>query len=194
MIYFRKVWMSALVLAFVCRVGCQAVLSIVNELMAFASRWFPIKNSELYFTWNKKISTNILIIADKSIIVIQILIAIIICVFIFDLLSGQLYRDYKSKQLVKFLLREVPSQNLNLVVMEEENANRWIKKLRIVKWRGKMLLIIPCIGSGAVVSVIKKRCDTSLPEWLYGNFKGTSWTPLTVKSGGSISWLTTKEK
>lgn len=194
MIYFRKVWIGALVLAFLCRMGCQAILFIVNELILFVSKWFPIKNRELYFAWNKKITPNLFVGVDVSRFVIQILIVVVIFIFIFDLLSGQLYRDYKSKQLGKFLLREVPSQNINLVVIEEEKANRWIKKLRVVKWRGKMMLIIPCIGSSAVISVIKKRCDTSLIEWLSDNFVGVSWTPLTVKSGGFISWLTTKEK
>lgn len=126
------------------------------------------------------------ITVEMHIFIIVIYITLIFIATI-NVLTGQLYLDYKSMQVAKFLMREVSQK-------EEKKANWWIKKLRIIKWRGKLVLIIPCAGTGSVVSTIQKRCDLSLLSWLNDNFPSINWMPQNIKNNGFITWVITYEK
>lgn len=108
---------------------------------------------------------------------------------ILDVFTGQLYRDYRSVQLSRYLKRS----NSDLS-KEEKRANRWISKSRFIQWNGQTMLIIPCFGNNAVERIIKKRCESTLIQWLSDNFKNYRWQPMIVKHRGFITFLVIKTK
>lgn len=108
---------------------------------------------------------------------------------IIDIFSGQLYRDYRSAQLSRYLRRS----NVD-ISREERRANRWISRSRFIRWNGQTMLIIPCVGNSAVERIIQKRCDSTLMQWLSDNFKKYSWQPMIVKHSGFITFLVIKTK
>lgn len=108
---------------------------------------------------------------------------------ILDVFTGQLYRDYRSVQLSRYLRRS----NSDLS-KEEKRANRWISRSRFIRWKGRTMLIIPCFGNNAVEQIVKKRCDNTLMQWLSDNFKNYRWQPMIVKHRGFITFLVIQTK
>lgn len=76
-----------------------------------------------------------------------------------DLFSGQLVRDVKLVPIIKFLVRDVNQDSLNVVMVEENKANKWIRRSRIIKWKKKLVFIMPIAlkKGGPVKWVIVKQ-------------------------------------
>lgn len=114
---------------------------------------------------------------------------IIVAWVILDIFTGQLYRDYRSVQLSRYLKR----LNSDLS-KEEQRANWWISRSRFIRWNGLTMLIIPSSGNSAVERIIQKRCESTLMQWLSDNFKNYRWQPMIVKHSGFITLLVIKTK
>lgn len=108
---------------------------------------------------------------------------------ILDIFTGQLYRDYRSVQLSRYLKRSDSELS-----GEEQRANRWISRSRFIRWNGRTMLIIPCFGNNAVEQIIQKRCESTLMQWLSDNFKKYAWQPMIVKHRGFITFLVIQTK
>lgn len=113
----------------------------------------------------------------------------IVAWLILDIFTGQLYRDYRSAQLSRYLRRS----NVDLS-REEKRANWWISRSRFIRWNGRIMLIIPSPGNSAVERIIQKRCESTLMHWLSDNFKKYAWQPIIVKHRGFIAFLVIKTK
>lgn len=116
-------------------------------------------------------------------------------ILILDLFTGQLKRDYYSIQIGKHLQREVSPSNMQLVVSEQRKANYWLRRLRIIRWRHRLVVLIPCGPNAAVQDVIKERCNSYLINWLHLNFSKVSWGNQ-IKAHNSLhfNWLVVEEK
>lgn len=108
---------------------------------------------------------------------------------ILDVFTGQLYRDYRSAQLSRYLKRSDSELS-----REEQRANWWISRSRFIRWDGLTMLIIPSSGNSAVEQIIQKRCESTLMQWLSDNFKNYRWQPMIVKHSGFIMFLVIKTK
>ena len=108
---------------------------------------------------------------------------------ILDIFTGQLYRDYRSVQLSRYLKRSDSELS-----REEQRANRWISRSRFIRWNGRTMLIIPCFGNSTVEQIVKKRCDSTLMQWLADNFNSHRWQPLIVKHSGFITFFVVQSK
>ena len=123
------------------------------------------------------------------------LVVILIVTFFVDLISGQLKRDYYSIQIGKHLQRDISSNNTQLVTSEQKKANYWLRRLRIIRWRHRLVVLVPCGPNAAVQGVIKERCDNYLVNWLHLNFSKVSWGNR-IKTHDSLhfNWLVVEEK
>lgn len=177
-----------------CKVTRMALVTLNNNIGNLINYYLMLNIFDIAL--KKRIVNYIDSVLNSLDLAIMLVISVALLIFTIEILTGQVYRDYKSYQLSRFLIRNVAHQvnGLGLSLNEEVDANKWIKKLRIVKWKKRMFLIIPCIGNSSTVSVIKKRCDGALADWLSGNFSGVNWTPLASKNGGLVTWLIAKEK
>lgn len=113
----------------------------------------------------------------------------IVAWLILDIFTGQLYRDYRSVQLSRYLKRSDSELS-----REEQRANRWISRSRFIRWNGRTMLIIPCVGNNAVEQIVKKRCESTLMQWLADNFNNYNWQPMIVKHSGFITLLVIQTK
>lgn len=127
--------------------------------------------------------------SSKLWLCLELFAAMVVFWGILNILTGQLYRDFKSMQVTKFLRR-----NQKNLFGEERQANWWISKGRFVKRRKKMVLKIPCTNNSAVTRIIMKQCEQGLMKWLNDNFKKIDWQVPEVKNGGFISWIIVKQK
>lgn len=109
---------------------------------------------------------------------------------IMDLFTGQLYRDMKSIQVQHYLTRLVPTSGSP----EELAANRWVFRARVVKRKGKLILLIPCTSNSQVLDIIEERCDQSLMRFLADRFKNTSWQAQMIKNGVFLTWFKINQK
>lgn len=114
--------------------------------------------------------------------------------FLVDCLNGQLKRDIKSATITKFLTRNIDQNSLSVIMSEEKEANKWIKRGRIIRWKKKMIFIMPIMANSTVFEIIKDRCDENLVSSLSEGFKTVNWTPLLIKKGGLIKWIFVKQK
>lgn len=111
-----------------------------------------------------------------------------------DLLLGQFKRDFLSDRFTKSLIRYIPMESIKLISAEEKRANWWIRKGRIIKKHGKLVLRIPCGNNAAIIEIIRKRCDGYVNQWLSQNYPNSNWSPIEIKHGLFITWLYVREK
>ncbi|MDM8284883.1 hypothetical protein [Ligilactobacillus salivarius] len=193
MYYFRKWWLGLL---FVLGVGMivlhygyrliTLVLSIVFKFSQLDINLYNSINNRIY-----QFSNN----GYESLLIIFILIIPVLVIwFILNVTSGQFKRDFLSDRLTKSLTRYVPTENVKLISAEEKRANWWIRKGRIVKRHGKLMLKIPCGNNAAIIEIIRKRCDGYVNQWLAQNYPNSNWSPLEIKHGLFITWLYVREK
>lgn len=182
-----------IILREICKLITLSITKL-ERIKLFTTNHLMLSSSEIYVPNCEIVDHYVNVIFNELSLFTICLVCIVLFLFTIECINGQAYRDYKSYQLARFLVRRALKPNQNLILSEETDANRWIKMLRIIRWKKKLMLIIPCMGSSMVVSVIKKRCEESLMDWLDGNFDNVNWTPLSVRSRGMITWLVVKEK
>ena len=131
----------------------------------------------------------------ETLLIIFILIILALVLWLAkDLLSGQLKSDFLSDKFTKSLIRYVPMDNTKLIATEEKRANWWIRRGRIIKKHGKLVLRIPCGNNAAIIEIIRKRCDGYVNQWLSQNYPNSNWSPIEIKHGLFITWLYVREK
>ena len=193
MYYFRKWWLWLL---FILGIGMiilhygyrliTLVLSIVFKLSQLDMNLYNSINNKIY-----QFSSN----GYESLLMIFILIIPgLVLWFAKDLLSGQLRRDFLSDRFTKSLIRYVPTGNTKLIAEEEKRANWWIRRGRIIKKHGKLVLRIPCGNNAAIIDIIQRRCDGYANQWLAQTYPKSNWSPIEIKHGLFITWLYVKEK
>lgn len=193
MYYFKKWWLGLL---FILGLG-MTVLHYGYRLLAMI---LPIifKFSQLDMNLYSSINNRIYQFSNngfETLLIIFILIILTLVLWLAkDLLSGQLQRDFLADRLTKSLTRYVPTGNVKLISAEEKRANWWIRRGRIIKKHGKLVLRIPCGNNAAVVDIIRKRCDGYVNQWLAQNYPNINWNPIEVKHGLFITWLYIREK
>ena len=193
MYYFRKWWLGLL---FVLGMGMivlhygyrlvTMIMSIIFKLSQLDMNLYSSINNRIY-----QISNN----GFETLLIIFILtIPGLVLWLAKDLLLGQLQRDFLSDRFTKSLIRYVPTESIRLISEEEKRANWWIRKGRIVKKHGKLMLKIPCGNNAAVIDIIQRRCDGYANQWLAQNYPNSNWSPLEIKHGLFITWLYVREK
>lgn len=193
MYYFRRCWLWLLFILgigmIILHYGYRLVAMILPIIFKFSQL-----DMNLYSSINNRIyqfSNN----GFETLLIIFILIILVLVLWLAkDLLLGQLQRDFLSDRFTKSLIRYVPTGNTKLIAEEEKRANWWIRKGRIVKKHGKLVLRIPCGNNAAIVDIIRRRCDGYVNQWLSQNYPNSNWSPLEIKHGLFITWLYVKEK
>lgn len=193
MYYFRRCWLWLLFILgigmIILHYGYRLVAMILPIIFKFSQL-----DMNLYSSINNRIyqfSNN----GFETLLIIFILIILALVLWLAkDLLLGQLQRDFLSDRFTKSLIRYVPTGNTKLIAEEEKRANWWIRKGRIVKKHGKLVLRIPCGNNAAIVDIIRRRCDGYVNQWLSQNYPNSNWSPLEIKHGLFITWLYVKEK
>lgn len=193
MYYFRKLWLWLL---FILGMG-MIVLHYGYRLLAMI---FSIifKFSQLDMNEYNLIDIKIQKFSDDGfnllLTILLIVVFVLTCWFISNLTSGQLQRDFLADRFTKSLIRYIPTESIRLISEEEKRANWWIRKGRIVKKHGKLVLRIPCGNNAAIVDIIRRRCDGYANQWLAQNYPKSNWSPIEIKHGLFITWLYIKEK
>ena len=182
MYYLRKWWLCLL---FVLGIGMMILhygYRLVTVIMPIVFKFSQL-DMNLYGSINNRIyqfSNN----GFEALLIIFILIILALVLWLVkDLLSGQFKRDFLSDRFTKSLIRYVPTESIRLISEEEKRANWWIRKGRIVKRHGKLMLKIPCGNNAAIIEIIRKRCDGYVNQWLAQNYPNSNWSPLEIKHG-----------
>ncbi|UTX36526.1 hypothetical protein [Ligilactobacillus salivarius] len=192
MYYFRKLWLWLL---FILGMG-MIVLHYGYRLLAMI---LPIifKFSQLDMNEYNSINNRIYEFSNNGyellLIILLLTIPILVSWLALNLISGQFQRDIYSDRFTRSLIRHIPTE-IKLVSSEEKRANWWIRKGRIVKKHGKLVLRIPCGNNAAIVDIIRRRCDGYANQWLAQNYPNSNWSPLEIKHGLFITWLYIREK
>lgn len=193
MYYFRKLWLWLLFILgmgmIVLHYGYRLVTVIMSIIFKFSQLDMNLYN--LIDIKIQKFSDNGF---DLLLTILLIVVFVLICWLISNLTSGQLQRDFLSDRFTKSLIRYVPTGNTKLIAEEEKRANWWIRKGRIVKRHGKLMLKIPCGNNAAIIEIIRKRCDGYANQWLAQNYPKSNWSPIEIKHGIFITWLYIREK
>lgn len=193
MYYFRKWWIWLLFILgigmLILHYGYRLVTVIMSIIFKFSQLDMNLYNS---------ISNRIYQFSNngfETLLIIFILIILALVLWLAkDLLSGQFQRDFLSDRLTKSLNRYVPTESIKLISAEEKRANWWIRKGRIIKKHGKLVLRIPCGNNAAIIEIIRKRCDGYVNQWLAQTYPKSNWSPIEIKHGLFITWLYVKEK
>ena len=79
--------------------------------------------------------------------------------------------------------------------IEENKANYWLKRLRIIRWKGRIMVLISCGPNAAVQRIIKERCEQYLINWLTTNLNGYKWNvKINIHNSIHFNWLYVSEK
>ncbi len=132
-----------------------------------------------------KISNELYLFADKLTKISTTILMLVLVI---------LKLDYYSIQLGKHLQRS-QTNNLQMVKDEQDKANYWLKWLRIVCWRHRLYVLIPCGSNAAVEDIIKERCDNYTIGWLNLTIKNSNWiNKINQYNRLHSNWLVLKEK
>lgn len=193
MYYFRRCWLWLLFILGIGMIILHYGYKLVTVIMSIIFKFSQL-DMNLYSSINDRIyqiSNNGF---EYLLITFILTIPVLVLWFAWNLFSGQLRRDFLSDRFTKSLIRYVPIDNTKLIATEEKRANWWIRKGRIVKKHGKLVLRIPCGNNAAIVDIIRRRCDGYANQWLAQNYPKSNWSPIEIKHGLFITWLYIKEK
>lgn len=115
--------------------------------------------------------------ANNILALLVVEIMILIVWFVISVCTGQLIRDVKSAQLKKQLTKIVGNEISENVILSKK-VNHMIRKLRIIKLRGKLLVVIPAGNTLEIANNIESRWDNGGVEWLENYFKDKKWRPI----------------
>lgn len=197
MLYFKKLWIvpEALLLMFwaLCKyVGPYFINSVTKVLWEISNKLsLDFTNSIVKL---EDLNESLKVWESKVLYIVALIALLVIVWFVVDLLNGQLVRDVKLAPTIRFLVRDIAQDSLNVVMSEERDANKWIRRSRVIKWEKKLMFIMPVMANSTVTKIIKERCDSDLLSCLSESFNAVDWMPIKVKKGSIIKWIIVKQK
>ncbi|WGN90361.1 hypothetical protein [Ligilactobacillus faecis] len=199
MFYFKKFWiipeLFLLMLWTICKyVGPYFIKFIINALWSASASGKLSLNPTNLIAKMQSLNVSLAVLESKVLHIIILIAVLVLLWLVIDLFSGQLVRDIKLVPIIKFLVRDVNQDSLNVVMAEENKANEWIRRSRIIKWKKKLVFIMPIVANGTVMKIIKQRCEQDLLGCLSESFKTVNWTPIALKKGGLVKWVIVKQK
>ena len=198
MLYWRRIWIKIMVILLALLMTAKFVIRPVSKLLVWVIDRQVNLNLIVAPTTLLKISNRLNLFADKltkiSTTILMLLLLILTIWVIIDIFNGQLKLDYYSIQLGKHLQRS-QTDNLQMVKDEQDKANYWLRWLRIVRWRHRLYVLLPCGPSAAVENIIKDRCDNYTIGWLNLTIKNSNWiNKINQYNRLHSNWLVLKEK
>lgn len=198
MLYWRRIWIKIMVILLALLMTAKFVIRPVSKLLVWVIDRQVNLNLIVAPTTLLKISNKLNLFADKltkiSTTILMLLLLILTIWVIIDIFNGQLKLDYYSIQLGKHLQRS-QTNNLQMVKDEQDKANYWLRWLRIVRWRHRLYVLLPCGPSAAVENIIKDRCDNYTIGWLNLTIKNSNWiNKINQYNRLHSNWLVLKEK
>lgn len=198
MLYWRRIWIKIMVILLALLMTAKFVIRPVSKLLVWVIDRQVNLNLIVAPTTLLKISNKLNLFADKltkiSTTILMLLLLILTIWVIIDIFNGQLKLDYYSIQLGKHLQRS-QTNNLQMVKDEQDKANYWLRWLRIVRWRHRLYVLLPCGPSAAVENIIKDRCDNYTIGWLNLTIKNSDWiNKINQYNRLHSNWLVLKEK
>lgn len=198
MLYWRRIWIKIMVILLALLMTAKFVIRPVSKLLVWVIDRQVNLNLIVAPTTLLKISNKLNLFADKltkiSTTILMLLLLILTIWGIIDIFNGQLKLDYYSIQLGKHLQRS-QTNNLQMVKDEQDKANYWLRWLRIVRWRHRLYVLLPCGPSAAVENIIKDRCDNYTIGWLNLTIKNSNWiNKINQYNRLHSNWLVLKEK
>lgn len=198
MLYWRRIWIKIMVILLALLMTAKFVIRPVSKLLVWVIDRQVNLNLIVVPTTLLKISNKLNLFADKltkiSTTILMLLLLILTIWVIIDIFNGQLKLDYYSIQLGKHLQRS-QTNNLQMVKDEQDKANYWLRWLRIVRWRHRLYVLLPCGPSAAVENIIKDRCDNYTIGWLNLTIKNSNWiNKINQYNRLHSNWLVLKEK
>lgn len=189
MIYFRRIWTKLLTILFaflIIALGLKKVLDFLSGKLAQRG----VINNHL------NLIDNYWLVISKEYLVGLILLLLLVLILwaLLNLITGQLKRDYYSMQLSKHLQRQITQNSYQMNTVEERKANYWLRRLRIIKWKSRMIVLIPCGPNAAVQSIIKERCEQYVIDWLVTNIKSKWNIKINIHNSIHFNWLYVSEK
>lgn len=197
MLYFKKLWIvpEALLLMFwaLCKyVGPYFINSVTKVLWGISNKLsLDFTNSIVKL---EDLNESLKVWESKVLYIVVLIALLVIVWFVVDLLNGQLVRDIKLAPTIRFLVRDINQDSVNVVISEERNANKWVKRSRVIRWKKKLVFVMPVMENSTVTKIIKDRCDNDLLSCLSESFKGVNWMPITVKKGSIVKWIIVRQK
>lgn len=190
MIYFRRIWAKILILL----LTSWTVVWLFRKFLEFLAQ--ELNQHGIVSEQLNKMDDYWLLDFKEHVGGLAILLFSILTIwFLLNLITGQLKRDYYSVQLSKHLQRQVTQNSYQMNTIEERKANYWLKRLRIIKWKGRMIVLIPCGPNAAVQNIIQKRCEQYLISWLVTNIKRSKWSiKINIHNSVHFNWLYVSEK
>ena len=190
MIYFRRLWAKMLTIFFMLWIIVLGLKQVLDLLFNRLSQRGVINN-------RLNLIDNYWLVISKEYFagLILLMLLILILWLLLNLITGQLKRDYYSMQLSKHLQRQIAQNSYQINTTEESKANYWLKRLRIIRWKGKMIVLIPCGPNAEVQRIIQGRCKQYVIDWLVTNIKKGKWN-IKINTHNSIhfNWLYFSEK
>lgn len=133
-------------------------------------------------------------LTKMSTIILMLLLIFLTIWLVIDIFNGQLRRDYYSIELGKHLQRS-QTNSYQMVKSEQDKANYWLKRLRIVRWKHQLYVLLPCGPNAAVEDVIRDRCDNYTIGWLNLTIKDSDWiNKINQYNRLHFNWLIIKAK
>lgn len=198
MLYWRRIWIKIMAILLALLMTAKIFVRPVSKLLVWVIDRQVNLNLIVSPTTLLKISNELYLFADKltkiSTTILMLVLVILTIWVIIDIFNGQLKLDYYSIQLGKHLQRS-QINNLQMVKDEQDKANYWLKWLRIVCWRHRLYVLIPCGSNAAVEDIIKERCDNYTIGWLNLTIKNSNWiNKINQYNRLHSNWLVLKEK
>lgn len=196
MIYFKKIWIPLVTfcIALYCMFKYLPILFnfiVVNT----AAINLPISLKNTLAKWNIQFQSITAHLQVNVAYILTFIIVLLILWFIINAFTGQLNRDIKTIFVKRHLLSQVPADDIGSSAKQEKIANTWIKKLRVIKYKKKTYLIIPCGLAHTTLAIIKHRCGIFLLPMLNQTFKKIDWVQeVEVKTFHSMLFLIVKSK
>lgn len=190
MIYFRRLWAKMLTIFFMLWIIVLGLKQVLDLLFNRLSQRGVINN-------RLNLIDNYWLVISKEYLagLILLMLLILILWLLLNLITGQLKRDYCSVQLSKHLQRQIVQNSYQMNSIEENKANYWLKRLRIIRWKGRIMVLIPCGPNAAVQRIIKERCEQYLINWLTTNLNGYKWNiKINIHNSIHFNWLYVSEK
>lgn len=137
MLYFKKFWIVPEVLLLIFWTLCKYVgpysINSVTKVLWGISNELSLDFTSLVIKL-KKLNDSLEILESKVFYTVIIIAVLVFVWLLVDLFNGQLVRDIKLAPTIRFLVRDIAQDSLNVVMSEERDANKWIKRSRVIKW------------------------------------------------------------
>lgn len=197
MLYFRRIWLKLILALLGIIVVAQIILKPLSKLFVITFNELTkvtVTDFGFLLSWSNKLAIFSEKVADLAVGCLITVILVLIIWLLIDLFTRQLKLDYYSIQLGKHL-QKARVNNFKVAESEQEKANFWLRRLRIIRWKHKYYVLIPCGPRAAVQDIIKGRCDGYCIGWLNLTIKDSDWANgILVHDTLHFNWLILKGK